>query len=125
VVVHRAGRFLMIRRAAGIVAGGAWCFVGGAIKPGETQPKAVAREFSEELHGCVQPEQKIWEYRRPDGNLLLHWWLATIEAGPLHPNRLEVAELRWCTPDGIESLPNVLQSNLEFVRQIGRALVQA
>lgn len=64
VVVHRAGRFLMIRRTANVLAGGAWCFVGGAIEPGETQRRAVVREFAEELGGRVTPLRKIWEYTR-------------------------------------------------------------
>ena len=73
VVGRREGRFLMIRRAPGVLAGGAWCFVGGAIEPGETQPQAVVREFAEEVGGRAQPLRKIWEYTRPDGKLVLHW----------------------------------------------------
>ena len=124
VVVHRDGRFLMIRRAAGVPAGGAWCFVGGAIQPGETQPEAVVREFAEEVGGDVRPQKKVWEYCQPDGNLLLHWWLGKTAGGQLRPNRLEVAETRWCTPAEIEALPYVLESNLRFVREVGRAILK-
>ena len=124
VVVHRAGRFLMIRRAANVLAGGAWCFVGGAIEPGETQRRAVVREFAEELGGRVTPLRKIWEYTRPDRKLLLHWWLAEMEDGGLEPNRAEVAEVRWCGPEEVESLPKVLESNVHFVRDVGRGLVE-
>jgi 8-oxo-dGTP diphosphatase len=125
VVVHRAGRFLMIRRAAGILAGGAWCFVGGALKPGETQAEAVVREFAEEVGGRVAPERKVWEYQRPDGKLLLHWWLARLEGGVLKANRQEVASIRWCTPAEVEALPGVLESNLRFVAKVGRGLIEA
>lgn len=125
VVIHRGRRFLMIRRAAGILGGGAWCFVGGAIKPGETQPEAVVREFAEEVGGRVRPQAKIWEYRRSDGKLLLHWWLAKIEGGALQPNPSEVAELRWCTPEEIEALPNVLESGTAFIAEVGRRIVEA
>lgn len=125
VVVQRAGRFLMIRRAPGVVAGGAWCFVGGAIESGETQPQAVVREFAEEVGGRAKPLRKIWEYTRADGRLVLHWWLAELEDGDLKPNPAEVAELRWCRPDEVELLPNVLASNIDFVRNVGRSLAQA
>ncbi len=125
VVVLREGRFLMIRRAARVLAGGAWCFVGGAVKPGETQPEAVVREFAEELGGSVRPLRKIWEYQRPGGKLLLHWWLAKMTEGTLEPNSLEVAETCWCTPAQIEALPGVLESNLRFVSEVGRGLLRA
>ena len=86
VIVHRDDRFLVIRRAAHILAGGAWCFVGGAIDPGESHEDAVAREFHEEVGGRVRPVAKIWEYARPDGSLRLHWWLAELEDGTLRAN---------------------------------------
>jgi len=123
VVVQRSGRFLMIRRAAGILAGGAWCFVGGGIRPGETQAVAVVREFAEEVGGRVIAQRKIWEYRRPDGRLLLHWWLAKLVGDSLTANPEEVAEMRWCTPREIEALPDVLESNIEFIEKRGRDLV--
>lgn len=118
-VVQRDGRFLMIRRAAHILAGGAWCFVGGAIDPGEEQAAAVVREFFEEVRGVVRPVRKVWEYLRPDGRLRLHWWLAELEPGELAPNPHEVAELRWCTEAEIAGLEYVLESNLEFLRKWG------
>jgi len=124
VVVRRGNRFLMIERAAGVLAGGAWCFVGGGIEPGESQPQAVVREFAEEVGGVVEPVRKIWEYRRPDGKLLLHWWLAELRNGGLVANPAEVADLRWLTPREIEALPNVLESNLAFLDEQGRRLVE-
>ena len=123
VVVHRSGRFLMIKRAEGILAGGAWCFVGGAIEDGESQADAAVREFREEVAGDVRPLQKIWEYTRPDGKLLLHWWLAELGDEPLKANPTEVAEIRWCSQDEIECLPDLLDSNRTFMREVGRELV--
>lgn len=124
IVVQQDGRFLLIRRAAGLLAGGAWCFVGGAIQRGETQPEAVAREFAEEVGGHVQPAGKIWEYLRPDGGLLLHWWLARLEQGRLIANPLEVAEIRWCTPDEALSLPDLLESNVHFIQAVQRGTIE-
>ena len=112
----------MCRRAAGVIAPGAWCFVGGAIEPGESEEQAVVREFREEVSGHVQPLRRIWEYLRPDGTLHLSWWLAELGDGALRPNAAEVAEVRWCTPDEIAALPGLLDSNREFLRQIRAGL---
>ena len=118
VVVQRGGRLLVIRRAAGVIVPGAWCFVGGAIEPGETEEQAVVREFHEEVGGHVRPLNRVWEYLRPDGKLRLFWWRAELIDDDLHANAAEVAELRWCTPDEIEALPGLLESNREFLRLI-------
>ncbi len=115
VVVRAADQFLVIRRAEHIPAGGAWCFVGGAIEPGETQRGAVVREFAEEVTGVVTPRRKIWELRNLGHNLLLHWWLADLQDARLEANPAEVAELRWCRLAEIQRLPNLLESNRLFV----------
>lgn len=117
IVVRREGRFLIIRRAAGVLAEGMWCFVGGGIEPGESQADAAAREFTEEVGGRVRPVCKVWEYERPDGRLRLHWWLADLVDDMLVPNPLEVAEIRWATAVEIAEWPDVLESNRVFVRQ--------
>lgn len=122
-VVRRAGRFLLIRRAEGILAGGAWCFVGGGIEPGEPQPDALAREFREETGGAIRPLEKVWEYRRPDGKLLLHWWLAELVDDRFRPDPAEVADLRWCNEAEMRALPWVLESNVEFLEsEAGRRI---
>jgi len=123
VVVIRGGRLLMARRAPGVPAGGTWCFVGGAIETGESQPHAVVREFREEVAGRVHPIEKIWEYAPPDGKLRLHWWLAELDADELRPDPAEVSEVRWCTPAEIQALPEVLASNLTFLREVGYRLI--
>ncbi len=116
VVVCRDGRMLLIRRAAHLIAGGAWCFVGGGLHAGETQEAAVRREFCEEVGGVVRPRARIWEYTRPDGGLLLHWWSAEWIGGELVANPQEVAEMRWCTLAEAEGLDPLLDSNREFLR---------
>lgn len=118
VVVRRADRFLLIRRAEGVRAGGAWCFVGGAVEAGESQAQAVEREFREEVGGAVRPIRKVWEYESSDGRLRLHWWLAELDAEPLVPNPAEVQELRWCSMSEIERLPELLESNRRFLREV-------
>jgi mutator protein MutT len=115
VVVASAGRLLVIRRAEGIRAAGAWCFVGGAIEDGETPEQAVVREFREEVGGIVRPIRKVWEWERPDGRLRLHWWLAELDGTPLVPNPAEVGEYRWLHPADISALPSLLESNRAFL----------
>ncbi len=119
VVVARGDRYLMIRRAAGVVAPGAWCFVGGAIELGESQEEAVRREFAEEVGGRVRPVRCIWEYRSPDDRLHLYWWESELLDDVLQPNPDEVAELRWCTTSEVAALPDLLPSNRTFLRLLG------
>jgi len=122
-VVVRDDRFLMIQRAADILVGGAWCFVGGGIEPGESQEQAVCREFLEEIGGLISAQRKLWEWERPDGRLRLHWWLCELEPGPLKANPAEVQDYGWYKLDDVLSLPGLLESNHEFVTRIGVSLV--
>lgn len=122
VVVRQGGRYLVIRRAAGVAAPGAWCFVGGAIEPGEREQDAVVREFREEVGATVRPVRRLWQYTSPDGALCLHWWLAEWSGEPLQPDAAEVAEVRWCTAGELAALPGLLESNREFLRVIGGQL---
>jgi len=124
IVVLRQERFLVIRRAPGTLAAGAWCFVGGAIEADESQEQAAVREFREEVGGRVTPLRRLWEYTRPDGLLKLHWWSAELaQDGPLVPNPDEVSEIRWCTADELLALPHLLESNREFMSAVGLGLV--
>jgi 8-oxo-dGTP pyrophosphatase MutT (NUDIX family) len=118
VVVQRDGMFLAVQRAPGILAGGAWCFVGGGIEQGESQEAAVEREFFEEVGGKVRALRKVWEYQRADGALQLHWWLAEMVEGPLVLNLNEVVDARWLPLEDIASLENVLDSNREFIATV-------
>lgn len=122
-VVIRDGRFLMIERAPGVLAAGWWCFVGGAVEGDETQKAAVVREFAEEVGGVVRPVRKIWQYQRPDGKLLLHWWLVELIRDRLRPAPTEVSAIAWLTGTEIRALPRVLVSNVAFLDAVGDRLV--
>lgn len=114
-MVRHDGRFLMIRRADGVIAPGRWCFVGGGIDLGETPAEAARREFREEVGGGIEPVAEVWQSWRPDGKLHLRWIYARLADGGLRPNPQEVAEIRWCTLDQIERLEGLLETNRRFV----------
>lgn len=116
-VIERHGELLMIRRADGIAAPGWWCFPGGAIEPGEPPAVAVARETLEEVGLVVHPVRQVWEWARPDGKLVLFWWLARLERPEqaITVNPAEVAEARWLPPAAIRELQPLLPNNLEFL----------
>ena len=100
-VLCRDGGLLMIQRARNLVAGGMWCFPGGAIEAGETGEDALIRELREELDLVIRPECTLWQWSSPAGDLHIEWWSATILSGDIRPNPAEVAECRWMTPGEI------------------------
>lgn len=116
-VIERDGLLLAIRRAPNIPAGGWWCLPGGAIEPGETAPEALIREVREEVGLEVRPLREAWQWLRPDGRLLLYWWLAELidPATPPTPALAEVSEIRWVSHAEFRQLDPVLESNLAFL----------
>jgi mutator protein MutT len=119
-ILLRANCILLIRRAAHVVAGGAWCLPGGAIEVGETPAAALTRELREELGLEVRPLREVWQSIREEDGLVLHWWLVEPAARndwTIKPNPDEVAEIRWLTPAEAIALPELLQTNRDFLRQ--------
>jgi 8-oxo-dGTP pyrophosphatase MutT (NUDIX family) len=114
-VIERDGRFLMIQRSNTVAAPGAWCFPGGAIRPGETPAEALRRELLEELDARVEPLREVWRWRRPEGDLELCWWRADLLNDSLHPNPAEVQDVRWMTAEEIRDTPGVLPNNVTFL----------
>ncbi|MBN2022646.1 MAG: NUDIX domain-containing protein [Pirellulales bacterium] len=114
-VVVREGRLLLIRRGPGVVAPGMYCFPGGGIEPGESEPEALVREFREELGVGVVPVRPIWKSVAP-WQVRLSWWRAELAPDAvLAPNPAEVASVHWLAPAEIAELPNSLPSNFEFL----------
>jgi 8-oxo-dGTP diphosphatase len=114
-VLERAGKYLMIQRAAGLLAGGKWCFPGGGIEPGESPADAIVREVREEVGIVVRAGDKLWEWTREDGRLTLYWWEVFADAGEPVPNPDEVQACGWMSEDEIRHHPEVLPNNVVFL----------
>jgi 8-oxo-dGTP diphosphatase len=122
-VMIRAGRYLLIERSQHVIAPGAWCFVGGGVEPGESHFDAVVRECQEEVGVSVEPLREVWQYTRPDGGLVLHFWLVELLDDRFTLNEAEVSAIRWCTPEEMRDLHPVLPSNDAFLDAVGWQLM--
>jgi 8-oxo-dGTP pyrophosphatase MutT (NUDIX family) len=119
-LVVRDRRLLVIRRSHLVAAPGAFCFPGGGIEPGETEPQALIRELQEELAVTVRPVRRVWHSLTP-WNVELAWWAAELDplATPV-PHPLEVASVHWHTPAETASLPGLLEGNQHFLVALAR-----
>jgi 8-oxo-dGTP pyrophosphatase MutT (NUDIX family) len=114
-VVLRGEKLLVIRRSQHVRAPGMHCFPGGTIEEGESEAEAVVREMQEELSAAVVAVRPLWRYVTSWG-VDLAWWLVTLpEDAALQHNPLEVEEFYWLTPAEIATLPQLLESNSQFL----------
>lgn len=114
-IATRDERYLMIRRAEGIRAGGAWCFPGGAVEPGESSAEAVVREVAEEVGLTVRALERVWRWTRQEDGLVLDWWRVELLSTEIAANPAEVSEVRWMTAADIRSTPGVLPGLIQFL----------
>jgi 8-oxo-dGTP diphosphatase len=114
-VAVRDGRMLVIRRSRSVVAPLVHCFPGGGIEAGESEEQALVREFREEVGLSVRPLRRLWHCVTA-WKVDLAWWLVEIEPGaePV-ANPSEVESIHWLTPDEMAALPDLLESNREFL----------
>lgn len=114
-VILRADRFLVIRRSQFVRAPGRFCFPGGGILAGEDQATALIRELREELNVDVLPLRRLWNNVTPWG-VSLAWWHAELtENALLEPNPQEVESIHWLCVEEVLALPELLESNREFL----------
>lgn len=114
-VIQRGERLLVIRRSQHVRAPGTYCFPGGAVEVGETEPDALRREMQEELGCDVTPVRRIWRSCTA-WQVDLAWWLAELDEGvELRPNSAEVESYQWLTVAELRELPQLLSSNREFL----------
>jgi (d)CTP diphosphatase len=119
-VILRDERLLVIRRSLSVVAPGAFCFPGGGIEAGETEPQALIREMQEELGVDVTPLRLIWRSVTP-WRVDLAWWLTQLPADALlRPNPAEVASVHWHSAGEMRELAGLLESNHHFLAAYAR-----
>lgn len=123
-VVLRDGRMLVIRRAATVVAPLVYCFPGGGIEDGESEEEALVREFREEVGVALRPVRRLWQCVTA-WKVELAWWLGEVEpdAVPV-ANPREVDSIHWCTPREMAELPDLLQSNRQFLELLERGEIK-
>lgn len=119
-VVVREGRMLVIRRASSVVAPLVYCFPGGGIEGDESEEQALEREFFEEVGIKLRPVRRLWQCVTA-WKVELAWWLGELEpdAVPV-ANPREVESVHWFTAAEMAALPDLLESNREFLRLVQR-----
>ncbi len=123
-VVVRDGRMLVIRRARSVVAPLTYCFPGGGIEGDESEEEALIREFREEIGVTVRPLRRIWRCVTA-WKVELAWWAAELDADAVPaPNPAEVHSIHWITPPEMARLPDLLQSNREFLELVERGEIE-
>jgi 8-oxo-dGTP diphosphatase len=119
-VITRDDKLLVICRSRMVVAPLAYCFPGGGIEPGESEPAALVREIEEELGTTVRPLRPIWRSVTP-WNVDLSWWRAELAPDAVvRPLPAEVESVHWCTLAEMASLGGLLESNRQFLAAIAR-----
>jgi 8-oxo-dGTP diphosphatase len=123
-VVVRDERMLVIRRARTVVAPLVYCFPGGGIEGGESEEEALVREFREEVGVTIRPLRRLWECVTA-WKVELAWWLGELmpDAVPT-ANPREVESIHWFTPQEMAQLPDLLESNRQFLEMIQRGAIQ-
>ena len=92
----RDGRILVAKRVAGGPIGLRWEFPGGKVEPGESDEKALCREFMEEFGIEVKPLRLLGtsEFESPSGRRILAAWTVHIGQDAVLDLR-EHSELAW------------------------------
>ena len=110
VVIHE-GRVLLVKRGHPPLAG-EWSIPGGVLEVGETVREAAAREALEETGLVVEPKELLGVFDRilrdPAGKLQYHYVLIDFlcrRVGGEVCAASDAAEVRWCTPAEVETLP--------------------
>jgi 8-oxo-dGTP diphosphatase len=111
------GAFLLAQRPVGKVYAGYWEFPGGKVEPGESAPKALARELHEEL-GVDVARAYPWitrEYDYEHAAVRLRFYRVTEWSGELHGR--ENQRFAWQRIDALNVSP-LLPANAPILRAL-------
>jgi len=110
VVIHE-GRVMLVKRGHPPLAG-EWSIPGGVLEVGETVREAAAREALEETGLVVEPKELLGVFDRilrdPANKVRYHYVLIDFlcrQVGGELRAASDAAEVRWCTPAEVETLP--------------------
>ncbi len=103
-LIRDGERFLVCQRPAHKARGLLWEFVGGKVEEGETRGQALVRECREELDITVKPGGIFMELDHEYPDLTIHLTLFDAVIAEGEPKKLEHADIRWITTDGIDEL---------------------
>jgi len=123
-IIVQQGRMLVIRRSRSVIAPLTYCFPGGGIEDGETEETAVIREVHEEIGVPIRPLRRLWECVTA-WKVHLAWWLAEMDPDAVAAiNPREVESVHWFTPQEMAALPELLDSNREFLNLIAKGEIR-
>jgi 8-oxo-dGTP pyrophosphatase MutT (NUDIX family) len=116
--MHPDGRYLLVRRAVGVSAGGYWTPVTGKIERGESLEDAAVREVEEEVGLWVGFGREV--FRCPTHPSI--WMLVWHEAPLLGPGTItvkqdELAEARWVSAAQAVELEPMFPATRAFYAQ--------
>jgi 8-oxo-dGTP diphosphatase len=105
-VVTKRSTVLLTQRKPGKHLAGTWEFPGGKVEPGEDPRHALVRELREELgvEARVGDALEVTWHRYPEHTVLLLFFEAAFARGSPPPKPIDVAALRWASPEELGSL---------------------
>lgn len=125
-VVHKDGRFLLVRRA-NEPGKGLWSIPGGLVEVGESLKDAVKREVEEETGVRIEVGKLIDVLENivldDEGRVKFHYILIDFEARPASESlevkpSPEVLDARWFTVEEIRNLP-ITKTTRTLLRKMG------
>ena len=113
-IIRKGDRFLVIRRSRFVRAPRKYCFPGGGIESGESEPTALKREMIEELNVVAKPINRVWSNDTASGTQL-SWWTTEIGEQRVRINPAEVEAFHWMRIDDMLASKDLLDTNREFL----------